>query len=141
MKKLSREDIRKLVKEVIQERWSDVLTTPIFKNMRFDFPPIKRKKDQIEMYDNFDDWLNEMVDGSGHYVGPILPNYFVPRDKYIVDTSIPHTVSNLLKMLEWNEAVGEQNGMSPREIFKFNSVVRQKFEKDNPKAYLGDLTN
>ena len=140
MKKLSREDIKQLVEEVIQEKWSDILLKPMLKDLGFDFSSIKRHH-QIEMYDDFDNWLNEMINGSGHYIGPKIYGFDVPYDKYIIDTSDPHTSDSLEKMIEWNESVGKQNGLSMKEIYKFNSDVRRRFERDYPEAYLGSLSN
>ena len=124
MKKYNKEEIKNLIREVIQERWTDIF---------------KKKISKEDLYLDVYEWMEDMLDEAGRYNGPRIPGF--TTGKFVVSTEPPYTLNHLEEMQRWNKEFGLNNDMPYRDIISVNQIARDRFYNEYPNAILGDFPN
>ena len=115
---MKKSEIRKLVKEVLQERWSDFLTKPIITN----------RKKTYNLYSNIESWVKDMINPLGQYIGPNLNGLkYEKGDEIIHNVTEPYSSSLTYKIMEWNEAYAQYAKIDSEDLISANKAVNIDF--------------
>jgi len=125
---MKKSEIRKLVKEVLTERWTDFLTQPI----------ITSRERMFNLYTSIDKWVDDMVDPLGKYVGPRLNGFkYEKGDEIIRNVTEPYDESLMYIIMEWNEAWAKYSRITSKELIPANKAVENDFYENHANDALG----
>ena len=125
---MKKSEIRKLIKEVLQERWSDFLTKPIVTN----------RKKTLRLYTSIDQWVKDMIDPLGKYIGPNLNGFKYDKgDNVIHNVTEPYTSSLMYTIMEWNDALARYANIDLRDVVSANKSLDLDFYEHHAEDALG----
>lgn len=132
MKKINRGELASLIKEVLQERWTDILWDP---EARSDRPEQKAH----DLYFDSDIWAEEMLDDENRYIGPKLRGFKFKRGQQLFPKKEDWEKTELderreksiayAAALDWNEAYGKEHGMTERKIETWNQSLKIRYKE------------
>lgn len=117
-------DVRKLIKEVLQEGWMDYIFSPSTK---------KSKVTKLyNVYNDLDKWENDMLDIHNNlYLGPELrtDSFHFKKGKPVDATGSKRL---LYKVMEWNESLAEKYSIPWSEVRNANEKILNRYIEDYP---------
>jgi len=133
--KLSKNEVRSLIKEVLQERWTD-----IFQRGGHKFKSKKRSAKKYPLYHDLSVWQDDFLDDNGIYIGP----EFTTLDHSAYDQfKKGHTVGSpgseelLQNVMKWNEYLGELYSLPYKQVLRANKDMSTKYYRENSSSVLG----
>lgn len=125
---MKKSEIRKLVKEVLRERWSDFL-----------LQPISNRKHTYNLYTKIDAWVDDMIDPMGKYIGPKLRLFKYDRGDEIIHCMVePYDSTSIMyTVMEWNDAWAQRVGLSSKELVPANKEIEIDFYGNHSENTLG----
>lgn len=136
--KLNKQEIRTLIKEVLQERWID-----IFQRGGLKSKSKKRSSKKIPLYHDLSKWEDDFLDDNGLYIGPEFTTLnFDAYDDFKKGNPMgsPGSEELLKNVMKWNEYLGELYSLSYKQVVKANQNISSKYYLDNSSSVLGSLS-
>ncbi len=113
---MKKSELKRLIKEVIQERWINL----------FGAPEEKEPGPIDKLYSDSDKWADDMLDDGWFYIGSELYDnrHEFKKREYIGYSPEKH----LRLMMVWNNLFAKKNGIDSDIVKKFNDKAQKIFD-------------